>query len=121
MNKIGKENTIWWRLLHSFGFMTGGITFIIGTGVLYCVPTDYIANLSAGFYTVGSLGFLLVDVMEFFTYTSSLLLRFNITLSAMGSALYVIGSVGFFADIFNENYGTGVWGFILGSAFIGLS
>ena len=41
-------------------------------------------DISAALYTVGSLGFLLVDVMEFFTFTSVFLLRLNIACSMTG-------------------------------------
>ena len=115
------EDTTCWRFFHSAGFITGGTTFIAGTAVLYLEPTDFIANLSAFLYTVGSVGFLLVDVMEFFTFTENLLLRLNIAFSAIGSTLYVIGSAGFFPDIYNENDFYGIWGFIMGSLCIGLS
>jgi hypothetical protein len=49
-------------------------------------------ELSAVLYTVGSIGFLFVDVQEFFTYEDPVL-RTNILLSASGSTMYVVGSV----------------------------
>jgi hypothetical protein len=116
------ESTAWWRGSHAFGFLLGGTTFIAGTGVLF-VPnqTPLLASVSAALYTLGSVGFLYVDVLEFFTFTTLPLLRANISLSALGSTLYVVGSVGFFPALYNVSEVPGVWGFILGSAFIAVS
>jgi hypothetical protein len=114
--------TFSWRLQHVLGFLTGGTTFIAGTALLYPVQqTVLLASLSAALYTLGSLGFLFVDVQEFFSYTSPILLRGNILLSATGSLLYVLGSIGFFPIVFNASEVLGVWGFILGSLLIGVS
>jgi len=101
--------------------LLGGTTFIAGTGVLYLVQTPNLAALSAFLYTLGSLGFLLVDVLEFFTFRDPLVLRANISLSALGSTLYVIGSIGFFPSLYSASSIAGIWGFILGSLFIGVS
>lgn len=114
--------TLCWRLQHVLGFLTGGTTFIAGTALLYPVQqTALLASLSAALYTLGSLGFLFVDVQEFFSFTSPTLLRGNILLSATGSLLYVLGSIGFFPVVFNASEVLGVWGFILGSLLIGVS
>lgn len=116
------ESTQWWRATHAFGFLLGGTTFIAGTAVLF-IPTQtpLLATVSAALYTLGSVGFLYVDVLEFFTFTAQPLLRANISLSALGSTLYVVGSVGFFPVLYNASQVLGVWGFILGSAFIAVS
>lgn len=80
------------------------------------------ALLSAILYIIGSIGFLTVDVQEFFTFTACVPLRWNICLSAIGSTLYVLGSIGFIPSVITDSgSGLGVWGFILGSAFIGVS
>eukprot|EP00386_Alphamonas_edax_P013123 GDKI01040646.1.p2 GENE.GDKI01040646.1~~GDKI01040646.1.p2 ORF type:complete len:240 (-),score=76.63 GDKI01040646.1:321-1040(-) len=106
-----------WRFAHVLGFLTGGTTFIAGTVCLFYPGWDFV---SAFLYTLGSCGFLFVDVQEFFTF-EGLELRTNIALSAIGSTFYVIGSVGFFPAIFAWDMRMGVWGFILGSFFIGVS
>jgi hypothetical protein len=69
------------------GRATAGTVLLLLPGLL--ASSDW---WSALLYTVGSFGFLFVDVQEFFTF-SGLELRTNISLSAFGSALYVIGSV----------------------------
>lgn len=117
------QNTTAWRLLHALAFATGGLTFIAGTACYYVNPqTDAIGDLAAALYTIGSVGFLTVDVMEFFTPAYTICpLRGNIAMSAIGSTWYVIGSVGYLPSILNETEAVGVWGFILGSFFIGVS
>ena len=110
-----------WRVVHALCFLLGGTTFCAGTAVLYPAPTPLLATLSAALYTLGSLGFLAVDVLEFFTFTSPCLLRSNIALSALGSACYVAGSIGYFPALLAASPALGVWGFLAGSALIGLS
>jgi hypothetical protein len=48
-------------------------------------------------------------------------LRTNICMSMTGSALYVAGSAGFLPSVAAAAPRLGVWGFVLGSAFIGWS
>jgi hypothetical protein len=76
---------------------------------------------SALLYICGSFGFLLVDVMEFFTFTEDKLLRLNILMSVSGSTAYVIGSVGFLPLVSAITPSFGIWGFIIGSVLIGVS
>jgi hypothetical protein len=115
------EETFSWMLLHWAGFFVGGFTFVIGT-LLYFHPSwEYGAACSAALYTLGSLGFLTVDVMEFFTFTEIPIIRINISCSMTGSLFYVIGSIGFFPELYNRTDVIGIWGFILGSFFIGTS
>lgn len=112
-----------WRATHAFGFVLGGTTFIGGTAILYCSSCSAAAFVSALLYTIGSFGFLSVDVLEFFTFTS-LPLRLNILASAVGSSAYVLGSIGFFPSVMSASPpGTalGVFGFEIGSGVIALS
>jgi hypothetical protein len=121
--RLPLQDRAWWRLVHAAGFATGGLTFIAGTALYYAPDqTTAVGNLAAALYTIGSVGFLSVDVLEFFTpdYTTCPL-RANIALSATGSTFYVIGSVGYAPAILAVTEAVGVWGFILGSAFIGVS
>lgn len=121
-----------WRAFHAFSFCLGGITFLIGTGLYY--PAIYFAGLgtteadatvaalyvtTAWLYTIGSMGFLSVDVQEFYTFTEDPWLRFNIFCSAFGSTLYVIGSAGFLPQLWALSPMIGIGGFIGGSAAIG--
>ncbi|KAG2427487.1 hypothetical protein HXX76_012420 [Chlamydomonas incerta] len=106
-----------WRIFHALSFFVGGSTFIAGTVCLFFPGYD---TLSALLYIIGSLGFLAVDVQEFFTF-SGLVLRANIAMSMTGSTLYVIGSAGFLPTVFAWWSAVGIWGFIAGSAVIGVS
>ncbi len=119
--KVGIEKTLPWMLLHWSGFFIGGFTFLIGTSLYFHPSWEYGARWSAGLYTLGSIGFLTVDVMEFFTFTENPIIRANMLCSIIGSLLYVIGSIGFFPEIYNDTDVIGIWGFILGSFFIGSS
>lgn len=115
------QDTRAWRALHAFCFLLGGTTFIAGTAALLPAPTPELASLSAALYTLGSAGFLAVDLMELATFTSPCTLRANILLSALGSACYVGGSVGYFPSVLAVSAAAGAWGFIAGSALIGVS
>lgn len=122
-----------WRLWHVLFFALGGSTFIIGlhyavdvcliilVGTICYFPqsSEYGPTVGAAWYTIGSFGFLGVDVQEFFTFKTDFPLRTNIAISVIGSTLYIIGSIGFFPQL--EAPAVGIWGFILGSAFIGCS
>ena len=120
-SKIRIEETFIWMLFHWGGFFLGGSTFIVGTALYFFPDLPNGGEWSAGLYTLGSVGFLTVDVMEFFTFTESFILRTNISCSMTGSLFYVIGSIGFFPEIYNLTDIVGIWGFILGSFFIGCS
>ena len=148
------EDQTWWRVTHAGAFILGGVTFWIGTW-LYYDPADSLgdldqAQLSAWLYIIGSIGFLYVDVEEFFTFTDDYWLRVNIACSVTGSTLvraranplsvtraltsvsgrardplrspqYIIGSVGFLPSVYAWSPLVGILGFILGSFFIGSS
>ena len=119
---VRPEDTPAWRAVHAFNFLLGGTTFCAGTAALLPPQQNtLLATASAALYTLGSLGFLAVDVQEFFTFRAPASLRANIACSALGSTLYVLGSVGFFPSIFNASPALGVWGFILGSGLIAAS
>ena len=125
------EETKVWQFFHAFSFLVGGITFIFGTMVYYFPDWDASYLFGGVLYTTGSTGFLVVDLMEFFTFTKDLVLRINISLSAFGSLMYVIGSIGFIPAVYESEATwdivgftpatTGVYGFIVGSFFIGVS
>ena len=96
------------------------IVFCAATAVLYYQRTDIIENVSASLYAIGSLGFLVVDVVDFCTFTTCFV-RSNIILNLIGNVCYVIGSIGFFPLIYNDTTGIGIWAWILGSVFVGVS
>ena len=115
------EETFLWMFFHWSGFFLGGSTFVAGTSLYFFPDLTYGGEWSAGLYTLGSFGFLMVDVIEFFTFTEIFILRANISCSLIGSLFYVIGSIGFFPEIYNVTDIIGIWGFIVGSFFIGCS
>jgi hypothetical protein len=107
-----------WRTAHAAFFLVGGLAFVLGTAYLY-VPNYALSSVLSGWlYVVGSLGFLAVDVLEFFTFID---IRTNIALSICGSTLYVIGSIGFVPVVYAVSPLFGIWGFIAGSLFIAVS
>lgn len=109
-------------LVHFISFFTGGLLFIAGTACYFYPDWAESGNVGGYFYTVGSCGFLLVDVTEFFAYQESLSLRINISMSLVGSLFYLVGSIGFIPDVYDATSGyLGIWGFIMGSLFIGCS
>jgi hypothetical protein len=114
------EDTTAWRAVHASSFMMGGVTFVIGTCCLFFASG---ATLSAASYSIGSLGFLLVDLQEFVTFfsSSSCSLLINIACSMIGSALYLGGSIAFFPQLGETGTLYGLWGFVLGSSFIAAS
>ena len=115
------DQELWWKATHAFGFFMGGTTFIAGTAC-YFFPSWEAGGLIAGIlYTIGSFGFLYVDVLEYFTYTGEPWLRTNISCSAFGSLLYVVGSIGFIPSVYAITVWIGEYGFIFGSFFIGCS
>ena len=114
-----------WRLAHAADFLLGGTTFIAGTAVLFApaaalLPPGGAALASAALYTLGSLGFLAVDLQELASYSrrEEALLRANISCSAAGSALYVLGSLGYAPALEALSPQLGPAGFIGGSAAI---
>jgi len=114
------QDTPLWRRVHAAAFALGGTTFIAGTSVYWAPPSDAATNAAAALYTLGSCGFLAVDLLELATPAYAHL-RLNIGLSALGSSLYVVGSLGFLAPVLDITEAVGVWGFLLGSALIAVS
>jgi len=116
-----------WRAAHCTNFLLGGTTFIAGTALLFAPVAAALPNAPAGaelasaaVYTLGSLGFLAVDLQELASYSrrEEALLRANIACSATGSALYVVGSLGYAPALAALIPQLGPAGFIGGSAAI---
>ena len=111
-----------WRAAHAFDFLLGGTTFIAGTALLLpsLSSAPGAALASAAVYTLGSLGFLAVDLQELASYSRAdeAVLRANIFFSATGSLLYVVGSVGYVPSVAAASPQLGPVGFIAGSAAI---
>ena len=90
---ISPSSTILWRIFHASSFIIGGISFIIGTALLFPFQSYALSLSSALIYTIGSLGFLFVDLQEFFTFINDPLLRFNpnsINICARKNILYLL-------------------------------
>jgi len=139
------KTTFLWKFLHAIFFLTGGITFMFGSACYYFPDWPESFLIGRVLYMIGSCGFLGVDVMELFTFTSDRILSLNIFMSATGSFLYVVGSIGYIPAVYEStttwniitfnlttvggpafNIGltpatTGAYGFIAGSFFIGCS
>ena len=82
------EDQGWWRITHAFAFFLGGSTFVFGTSCYFYPDWEAGGEVAGWLYTLGSCGFLYVDVLEYFTFTDDLWLRRNISMSAMGSFWY---------------------------------
>ena len=54
-----------WRIIHALLYTTGGITFLLGSLCYFPSMTDY--ELGGWFFTIGSIGFLIADLMEWYT------------------------------------------------------
>lgn len=141
--------TLAWRLTHSFAYLLGGSTFLVGS--LQYFPSYNNLVLGGWLFTIGSAGFLFADAFEWWTnnrvgcfaykdfeasYESSVGERFgdkttcwgrwkraengvNFFSSMTGSLLYLIGSILFIPSLNQIVEGTYI--FIYGSAFIFLS
>lgn len=119
------DNSFEWRMWHSINYASGGITFLVGSILLFPFFGGYIdyfdaARISAWLYTVGSTNFLLADVTEWihFTYTDCrfFILSLNFFVSVCGSFLYLIGSACFIPELNASDEGLVL--FIYGSSFI---
>ncbi len=93
------DNSLAWRLWHGINYMIGGVTFYIGSFVLFPFLTPHMNNsaVSAWFYTVGSLAFLLADITEWLHFTLPschfFWISVNFLISVTGSTFYLIGSI----------------------------
>eukprot|EP00961_Rhodomonas_salina_P204592 2760923-Rhodomonas_salina.4 len=60
--------------------------------------------------------------MEILCATEDRMLRKNLLISLVGNFLYLVGSIGFVPEVYAGTQGfVGIWGFICGSAFLGVS
>jgi hypothetical protein len=127
-----------WRLFHSFNYMCAAILFLLGSMCYFPALENY--EWGGWFFTIGSAGFLIADLFEWFTNnrvgcfdSPTLRAQFvaahggeggrahwingvNFFYSAMGSLTYFIGSVYFIPEL--DMMATGTWTFIFGSAII---
>jgi hypothetical protein len=132
------DNSLAWKLWHSINYMIGGITFFIGS---YCyfsyINTVYPNSFVVGgwLYTIGSFCFLLADLTEWnhykfgcitdsdykgekTLYNSFIRAEFGINFfaSAIGSLMYLIGSIFFIPSL--DMLPAGEFFFIYGSLVI---
>ncbi len=131
------ENSIHWKLWHGVNYMIGGITFFIGSYMYY--PSVNISLngyvIGAWLFTVGSFCFLLADLTEWNHFRNGCLplsgseglsnkfkeaeLGLNFFCSAIGSFIYLIGSIFFIPSL--DMLVPGEYSFIYGSIVIFLS
>jgi hypothetical protein len=140
--KSTKENSFGWRIWHSVNYMMGGVLFFFGSLVyLPCITDPKVDNVLGGWlFTIGSANFLIADLTEFTHFRKGFIGRLDETLlkgrqeitpfrgaelginfivSALGSFLYLIGSIFFIPA--TQMLAWGEWIFIIGSAVIFLS
>lgn len=119
------DNSLGWRIWHGGNYLVGGVTFFLGSLLLFPIFSNYIdaSWLSAWLYTIGSATFLLADITEWLHYVHKdcryKKLVINFLVSVCGSLLYLIGSVCFIPDV--NAAVTGLYLFIFGSTLIVIS
>ena len=131
--KSTKKNSLNWRIFHSTNYLIGGVFFVFGSLCYYPIANNYVSGdiLGAWFFTIGSLAFLIADLVEWNHYrfgcvggpksdSSSFLKRaamgINFFCSAIGSFIYVLGSIYFIPSMNNLLLGENL--FIEGSLVI---
>ncbi len=116
------DNSDQWKIWHGFNYIVGGITFLIGSILLFPFFNDYLnaAKLSAWLYTIGSTTFLLADITEFLHFVTNdcryLKYVINFFVSVTGSFLYLVGSICFIPEVNKADWGMTI--FIIGSFVI---
>ena len=106
---------------HWAGLFFGALAFVIGNFMYSNPEWEYGERWCAGIYTSGSLSFLFSDIFQFLGSVHTDIPRTNLWWSVVGSLMYVIGSIGFFPEVYFQTNMLGIWGFILGSFIIGCS
>ena len=58
------ENSKIWRVWHSSNYLIGGISYFIGSALLFSIFSNspIAAEISGWIYTIGSLNFLIADI-----------------------------------------------------------
>lgn len=117
------SNSKCWRVWHGVNYQIGGVTFLFGSIALLPALTGKIdgAFISALLYTIGSAGFLLADITEWLHFTKPCFPHYsaNYLFSALGSAIYLIGSICYFPSL--DAAKSGALYFIIGSSVIVLA
>lgn len=140
-SKYPWELKLWWRILHCTAYVFGGVTFLIGSICYLPSTSNYI--LGGWLFTWGSLAFLFADLFEWYTNNRVGCCNYgidlkiieeyelinkskiddvdgkNFFLSAIGSFLYLIGSILFIPSLNAMTLGTQI--FIIGSTVIAIS
>jgi hypothetical protein len=110
-----------WNFFQSLFSLAGGVTFVIGTGIYY-FRVQHGASISALLYTIGSCCFVALDTMEIIAARKlHVAYRVNMALNWLGSALYLVGSVGFFPAVNSMSNQFSIQGFVWGSFCMGCS
>lgn len=138
-----------WRIVHWSGYITGGVTFALGSLMYFPSISNYVAG--GWLFTIGSFGFFCADSLEWWTnnrvgcfhyakyensYEKSVgpflppkdtfngkyqraVNGINFFCSLIGSTLYLIGSILFIPSL--DTIVLGTWVFIFGSLVIFLA
>lgn len=123
----GNQLSTYWKYFNAFSFFLGGACFTVASGLNFALtPSSFNETLIAIVYIVGSLAFLFHATQDFITYCKgNYFLVFNLFLSKLSYALFVVGAVGFFPFL-KENPSLpvsrynpiGTCSFIIGSALL---
>ena len=103
-----------WQVAHFAAFFFGGLFFVVASGAFF-INSIWAAWCGGVFFLFGSLSLLAVDVMELHAFRRDEDLYRCLLFNALGSFLYVIGSIGYFPVI---DVIVGQLGFILGAPAI---
>lgn len=136
--KSTADNSTNWKLWHGINYMCGGIFFVFGSLCYYPFSNNYVSGdiLGGWLFTIGSLNFLLADLTEwdhfkfgcvnnpvvpnvdnsFKAYLKRAEMGLNFFSSAIGSLLYLLGSIYFIPAM--NNIALGEYLFIYGSIII---
>ena len=93
------KNSNLWKLWHSFNYFVGGAALLAASILLFATFANYIntALISGWLYSIGSGALFFADITEWFHYLYKdcrfLDYAINFFVSAVGSLLYLIGSI----------------------------
>jgi len=112
----------WWKSLVPLTLLAASVTFVGGTALLFA-PGTYRTGATAGWlFTMGSLGFLLVDIFKCVIFKGDSEDLSILAGKTFGAFSYFVGSIGYIPPMpWDSNYQMGIQGFIWGSIFMGVS
>lgn len=123
----GNQLSSYWKYFNALSFIIAGTSFTVASGLNFALAQNtFNETIVAVFYIVGSVAFLAQAIQDFITYCKgNFFLVFNLFLSKLSYALYIVGAVGFFPFL-KENPSLpisrfnpiGTFSFIVGSGLL---